>query len=58
MLVIDEPNRWSWDDVFEVLFGKQPNRGRANTPGNNGIFYAQEARQKEKSFDERRVEKK
>lgn len=56
--MIDEPNRWSWDDVFEVLFGKQPNRGRANTPGNNGIFYAQEARQKEKSFDERRVEKK
>ena len=50
-MVIEEANRWSWDDVFEVLFGKPPPPGRARgvTP-TNGIFYANENKNKERSF--------
>lgn len=53
--MIDEGNRWSWDEVFDAVIGKNPNRGRVKTPVNQGMFYGQD--RKERSFDNK-VEKK
>jgi len=50
MLVIEESNRWTWDEVFDAIFGKSPNKVRSNTPvNNNGLFYGNEQKVKEKS---------
>ena len=43
MLVIEEQNRWGWEEVFEVLLGRSnANRPRGKTPVQNGIFYGQD----------------
>ena len=54
MLVIEEANRWTWDEVFENIHGKSPNR-KVNTPSNaaGGIFYANEQKPRDKSLEER-----
>ena len=62
MLVIEEANRWNWDQVFENINGKLPNR-KVSTPATNGggIFYANELKNRDKSFEEKQpkaIEKK